>query len=113
MSKMLSLLNWIDDRFPLTKMWKEHLSEYYAPKNFNFWYFFGSLALLVLVIQIVTGIFLTMNYKPDGQMAFGSVEYIMRDVDWGWFIRYMHSTGASAFFAVVYLHMFRGLMYGS
>jgi ubiquinol-cytochrome c reductase cytochrome b subunit len=110
---MTQLLGWVDARFPLTKMWKEHLSEYYAPKNFNFWYFFGSLALLVLVIQIVTGIFLTMSYKPDGNMAFGSVEYIMRDVDWGWVIRYAHSTGASAFFAVVYLHMFRGLMYGS
>ena len=107
------LLGWIDDRFPLTKMWEEHLSKYYAPKNFNFWYFFGSLALLVLVIQIVTGIFLTMHYKPDGDMAFISVEYIMRDVDWGWLIRYMHSTGASAFFVVVYLHMFRGVMYGS
>lgn len=106
-------LGWIDDRFPLTKMWEEHLSKYYAPKNFNFWYFFGSLALLVLVIQIVTGIFLTMHYKPDGDMAFVSVEYIMRDVDWGWLIRYMHSTGASAFFVVVYLHMFRGVMYGS
>ena len=114
MNKMLAaLLEWVDARFPLTKMWKEHLSEYYAPKNFNFWYFFGSLALLVLVIQIVTGILLTMNYKPDAGLAFGSVEYIMRDVDWGWFIRYMHSTGASAFFLVVYLHMFRGLMYGS
>ena len=114
MSNMMSqLLGWVDARFPLTKMWKEHLSEYYAPKNFNFWYFFGSLALLVLVIQIVTGIFLTMNYKPDGALAFGSVEYIMRDVNWGWVIRYAHSTGASAFFAVVYLHMFRGLMYGS
>ncbi len=111
--KMTQLLGWVDARFPLTKMWKEHLSEYYAPKNFNFWYFFGSLALLVLVIQIVSGILLTMNYKPDGALAFGSVEYIMRDVDWGWLIRYMHSTGASAFFAVVYLHMFRGLMYGS
>ncbi len=110
---MTQLLGWVDARFPLTKMWKEHLSEYYAPKNFNFWYFFGSLALLVLVIQIVTGIFLTMSYKPDGNLAFGSVEYIMRDVDWGWVIRYAHSTGASAFFAVVYLHMFRGLMYGS
>jgi ubiquinol-cytochrome c reductase cytochrome b subunit len=94
-------------------MWREHLSEYYAPKNFNFWYFFGSLALLVLVIQIVTGIFLTMNYKPDAALAFASVEYIMRDVQWGWLIRYMHSTGASAFFIVVYLHMFRGLIYGS
>ena len=110
---MMQLLGWVDARFPLTKMWKEHLSEYYAPKNFNFWYFFGSLALLVLVIQIVSGIFLTMSYKPDGNLAFGSVEYIMRDVDWGWLLRYMHSTGASAFFAVVYLHMFRGLMYGS
>jgi len=94
-------------------MWEEHLSKYYAPKNFNFWYFFGSLALLVLVIQIITGIFLTMNYKPDATQAFASVEYIMRDVDWGWLIRYMHSTGASAFFIVVYLHMFRGLLYGS
>ncbi|MEJ2059671.1 MAG: cytochrome b N-terminal domain-containing protein [Gammaproteobacteria bacterium] len=114
MNKTLTaLLGWIDARFPLTKTWEEHLSKYYAPKNFNFWYFFGSLALLVLVIQIVTGIFLTMNYKPDGALAFGSVQYIMRDVNWGWLIRYMHSTGASAFFIVVYLHMFRGLMYGS
>ncbi len=113
MSKMQSLMGWVDARFPATKMWKEHLSEYYAPKNFNFWYFFGSLALLVLVLQIVTGIFLTMNYKPDAEMAFASVEYIMRDVEWGWLIRYLHSTGASAFFIVVYLHMFRGLMYGS
>ncbi len=108
-----ALLTWIDARFPLSKMWKEHLSEYYAPKNFNFWYFFGSLALLVLVIQIVTGIFLVMNYKPSATEAFASVEYIMRDVPWGNLIRYMHSTGASAFFIVVYLHMFRGLMYGS
>ncbi|MGD9000618.1 MAG: cytochrome bc complex cytochrome b subunit [Granulosicoccaceae bacterium] len=113
MSKMQQFMGWVDARFPMTKMWKEHLSEYYAPKNFNFWYFFGSLALMVLVIQILTGIWLTMNYKPDAAMAFGSVEYIMRDVDWGWLIRYMHSTGASAFFIVVYLHMFRGLMYGS
>src|ERR1700690_3610669 len=113
MSRMQQLMNWVDDRFPLTATWKAHLSEYYAPKNFNFWYFFGSLALLVLVIQIVTGIFLTMHYKPDADMAFASVEYIMRDVDWGWLIRYIHSTGASAFFIVVYLHMFRGLMYGS
>ena len=107
------LMGWIDARLPVTEAWKKHLSEYYAPKNFNFWYYFGSLALLVLVIQIVTGIFLTMNYKPDGELAFRSVEYIMRDVNWGWLIRYMHSTGASAFFIVVYLHMFRGLMYGS
>ncbi len=113
-------LTWIDSRFPLTATWKAHLSEYYAPKNFNFWYFFGSLALLVLVIQIVTGIFLVMYYKPDASLnasgvpvAFASVEYIMRDVSWGWLIRYMHSTGASAFFVVVYLHMARGLLYGS
>ena len=110
---MEKLLNWVDDRFPLTSMWNDHMGQYYAPKNFNFWYFFGSLALLVLVIQIVSGIFLTMHYKPDGAMAFASVEYIMRDVPYGWLIRYMHSTGASAFFIVVYLHMFRGLMYGS
>ena len=110
---MGNLLGWIDERFPLTKMWNEHLAEYYAPKNFNFWYFFGSLALLVLVIQIVSGIFLTMHYKPDGGMAFASVEYIMRDVPYGWLIRYIHSTGATAFFVVVYLHMLRGLMYGS
>jgi ubiquinol-cytochrome c reductase cytochrome b subunit len=107
------LLTWIDQRFPLISMWKEHASEYYAPKNFNFWYYFGSLALLVLVIQIVTGIFLTMNYKPDAGQAFASVEYIMREVPWGWWIRYMHSTGASFFFICVYLHMFRGLLYGS
>jgi len=117
MNKVVKLLNqslgWIDDRFPLTKMWEEHLSKYYAPKNFNFWYFFGSLALLVLVLQIITGIFLTMHYKPDGEMAFESVEYIMRDVEWGWLIRYMHSTGASFFFIVVYLHMFRAMLYGS
>ncbi len=106
-------MTWVDNRFPATKLYKEHLSEYYAPKNFNFWYFFGSLALLVLVIQIVTGIFLTMHYKPDAAYAFASVEYIMRDVPWGWLIRYMHSTGASAFFVVVYLHMFRGMLYGS
>ncbi|HMV39059.1 cytochrome bc complex cytochrome b subunit [Plasticicumulans sp.] len=107
------LLGWVDARFPATKLWREHLSEYYAPKNFNFWYFFGSLALLVLVNQILTGIWLTMSYKPSATEAFASVEYIMRDVDWGWLIRYMHSTGASAFFIVVYLHMFRGLIYGS
>ncbi len=119
-TKSQELLNWIDARFPLTSMWKEHLSEYYAPKNFNFWYFFGSLALMVLVIQIVTGIFLVMHYKPDASLnaagipvAFASVEYIMRDVPGGWIIRYLHSTGASAFFIVVYLHMFRGLIYGS
>ncbi len=106
-------LNWVDNRFPASKLYNEHLGQYYAPKNFNFFYIFGSLALLVLVIQIVTGIFLTMNYKPDAAQAFASVEYIMRDVPWGWLIRYMHSTGASAFFVVVYMHMFRGLIYGS
>jgi ubiquinol-cytochrome c reductase cytochrome b subunit len=110
---MQKLLNWVDERFPLTSTYKAHLSEYFAPKNFNFWYFFGSLALLVLVIQIVSGIFLTMHYKPDAALAFASVEYIMRDVDYGWLIRYIHSTGASMFFVVVYLHMFRGLIYGS
>ena len=109
----MSLMTWIDDRFPLTKMWEEHVSKYYAPKNFNFWYFFGSLALLILVMQIITGIFLTMHYKPDADLAFASVEYIMRDVPGGWLIRYMHSTGASAFFVVIYLHMFRALIYGS
>jgi ubiquinol-cytochrome c reductase cytochrome b subunit len=106
-------LAWVDNRFPASKLFKEHMSEYYAPKNFNFWYFFGALALLVLVIQIVTGIFLVMHYKPDAALAFASVEYIMRDVPWGWLVRYMHSTGASAFFVVVYLHMFRGMIYGS
>ena len=119
-TKSQSVLNWIDERFPLTSTIKGHLTEYYAPKNFNFWYFFGSLALLVLVLQIVTGIFLVMHYKPDAALnasgvpvAFASVEYIMRDVPGGWIIRYLHSTGASAFFIVVYLHMFRGLIYGS
>jgi ubiquinol-cytochrome c reductase cytochrome b subunit len=107
------LLTWVDNRFPASKLYKEHMSEYYAPKNFNWWYIFGSLALLVLVIQIVTGIFLVMHYKPDAALAFASVEYIMRDVPWGWLVRYMHSTGASAFFVVVYLHMFRGMLYGS
>ena len=120
MSKAQQLLDWVDERFPLTSSMKAHVTEYYAPKNFNFWYFFGSLALMVLVIQIVTGIFLVMHYKPDASLnasgvpvAFASVEYIMRDVPGGWIIRYMHSTGASAFFIVVYLHMFRGLLYGS
>lgn len=104
---------WIDARFPATKMWNEHVGQYYAPKNFNFWYFFGSLALLVLVNQLLTGIWLAMFYKPSAQEAFGSVEYIMRDVPLGWILRYLHSTGASFFFIVVYLHMFRGLLYGS
>ncbi len=113
MSKMSDFVGWIDDRFPMTKVWNEHLAQYYAPKNFNFWYFFGSLAVLVLVLQIATGIWLAMSYKPDAELAFGSVEYIMRDVNWGWLIRYLHSTGASAFFIVIYLHMYRGLIYGS
>src|SRR3982751_3812251 len=113
MTKAQALLNWIDERLPVVNFWKSQLSEYYAPRNFNFWYYFGSLALLVLVIQIVTGIFLTMNYKPDANQAFQSVEYIMRDVPAGWLIRYIHSTGASMFFIVVYLHMFRSLIYGS
>jgi len=105
--------SWIDQRFPLTKVWNEHLAEYYTPRNFNFWYFFGSLAILMLVMQLVTGIFLTMHFKPDSANAFASVEYIMRDVEWGWLVRYLHSVGASAFFVVIYLHMFRGLLYGS
>jgi ubiquinol-cytochrome c reductase cytochrome b subunit len=107
------VLTWVDQRFPLISLWKDHIAEYYAPKNFNFWYYFGSLAMLVLVIQIVTGIFLTMHYKPDAAQAFASVEYIMRDVPFGWLMRYMHSTGASLFFVVVYLHMFKALLYGS
>jgi len=110
---MNEFMAWIDARFPATKMWEDHLSKYYAPKNFNFWYFFGSLALLVLVNQLVTGIWLTMSYTPSAEEAFASVEYIMRDVEFGWIIRYLHATGASAFFVVVYLHMFRGLLYGS
>jgi ubiquinol-cytochrome c reductase cytochrome b subunit len=113
-SMSTQVTNWLENRLPTAfEAYKTHLSEYYAPKNFNFWYFFGALAMLVLVIQIVTGIFLTMHYKPDAANAFASVEYIMRDVPWGWLVRYMHSTGASAFFVIVYLHMFRGLLYGS
>ena len=110
---MSKIMSWVDDRFPATKAWEEHLSKYYAPKNFNFWYYFGSLAIFVLVLQILTGIFLTMHYKPDSELAFASVEYIMRDVPWGWLMRYLHSTGASAFFIIVYLHMFRAMLYGS
>ena len=110
---MSRFADWINDRFPLERIWQEHVSRYYAPKNFNFWYYFGSIALVVLVIQIVSGIWLTMNYKPSASEAFASVEFIMRDVEWGWLIRYMHSTGASFFFVAVYLHMFRALIYGS
>ena len=110
---MSSLLRWIDDRFPLTKVWKEHIAEYYAPKNFNFLYYFGAILTVMLVIQIVTGIILTMHYKPDVALAFASIEYIMRDVPAGWFVRYLHSVGASMIFIALYIHMFRGLMYGS
>ena len=114
MSMIQNTQDWFVKRVPsVIGIWNEHLAKYYAPKNFNFWYYFGSLALLVLVIQIITGVFLTMNYKPDAAQAFASVEYIMRDVNWGWLIRYMHSTGATFFFIAVYLHMFRGMLYGS
>lgn len=109
----MSFRSWLDARFPASKVVREHLSEYYAPKNFNFWYFFGSLAILMLGLQLITGILLAMNYKPDAALAFDSIQYIMRDVSGGWFIRYMHSTGASLFFVVIYLHMFRGFLYGS
>jgi ubiquinol-cytochrome c reductase cytochrome b subunit len=108
-----ALLNWFDKRLPVTSFWKATMTEYYAPKNFNFWYYMGVLSLVVLAIQILSGIFLTMHYKPSAEEAFASVEYIMRDVEWGWLIRYMHSTGASFFFIVIYLHMFRSLLYGS
>jgi ubiquinol-cytochrome c reductase cytochrome b subunit len=112
--KLLSnLMSWVDARFPATETYEYHMSKYYAPKNFNFWYFFGVLSMVVLVNQLVTGFWLTMIYTPTGDGAFDSIEYIMRDVDYGWLLRYMHSTGASAFFVVVYLHMFRGLLYGS
>ncbi len=111
--RLAALSRWFDARFPGHKLIREHVSEYYAPKNFNFWYFFGSLAMVVLAIQIVTGIFLTMSYTPSDVEAFQSIEYIMREVEWGWLIRYMHSTGASAFFIIIYLHMFRALLYGS
>jgi ubiquinol-cytochrome c reductase cytochrome b subunit len=112
-SSLVGLRDWVDDRLPIMTAWEKHMSKYYAPKNFNFWYFFGVLSLVVLVIQLVSGIFLTMHYTNSAEAAFASVEYIMRDVEFGWLIRYIHSTGASAFFVVVYLHMFRGLMYGS
>ena len=107
------MMHWVDARFPATETYEYHMSKYYAPKNFNFWYFFGVLSMVVLVNQLVTGIWLTMMYNPSAEGAFASVEYIMRDVKGGWLIRYMHSTGASAFFVVVYLHMFRGMLYGS
>ncbi|HAV46621.1 MAG TPA: cytochrome bc complex cytochrome b subunit [Psychrobacter sp.] len=113
MSMGKKLMHWVDARFPATETYEYHMSKYYAPKNFNFWYFFGVLSMVVLVNQLVTGIWLTMMYNPSAEGAFASVEYIMRDVKGGWLIRYMHSTGASAFFVVVYLHMFRALLYGS
>jgi len=108
-----SAVAWVDARFPLLSLWNDHIAKYYAPKNFNIWYIFGSLALLVLVNQLLTGIWLTMSYKPSAADAFASVEYIMRDLNYGWLIRYLHSTGASAFFVVIYLHMFRAMLYGS
>src|SRR5882724_4178969 len=107
------VVRWIDDRFPIVAFCDKHLGRYYAPKNFNIWYIFGSLLLTVLAIQLATGIVLVMHYKPDASQAFASVEYIMRDVPWGWLVRYMHSTGASFFFICVYLHMFRAMLYGS
>ena len=108
-----NMMDWIDDRLPVTEAYEKHLSKYYAPKNLNIWYYFGIFSFVVLVNQLLTGIWLTMNYVPTGEGAFASIEYIMRDVEYGWMLRYMHSTGASAFFVVVYLHMFRGLIYGS
>src|SRR5690554_5372075 len=113
MKLLISLRDWVDERLPIMRAWNTHMAKYYAPKNFNFWYYFGVLSLLVLVNQLLTGIWLTMSYTPSAENAFASVEYIMRDVDYGWILRYMHSTGASAFFVVVYLHMFRALIYGS
>ncbi len=110
---LVGLRDWVDARLPIVRAWNTHMGKYYAPKNFNFWYFFGVLSLVVLVNQLLTGIWLTMSYNPSQEGAFASVEYIMRDVDYGWILRYMHSTGASAFFVVVYLHMFRALLYGS
>ena len=110
---LIGLRDWVDARLPIVRAWDTHMGKYYAPKNFNFWYYFGFLSLIVLVNQLLTGIWLTMSYNPSQEGAFASVEYIMRDVDYGWILRYMHSTGASAFFVVVYLHMFRALLYGS
>lgn len=108
-----SFMEWVDKRYPWTLFWKKHLSEYYAPRNFNFWYFFGSFSLLVFVMQILTGIWLVMEYVPTADGSFASVQHIMREVRYGWLLRFMHTTGASAFFVVVYLHMYRGLIYGS
>ena len=113
MKMLIALRDWVDARLPIQRAWDTHMGNYYAPKNFNFWYIFGVLSLFVLVNQLLTGFWLTMMFNPSAEGAFASVEYIMRDVEYGWIIRYLHSTGASAFFAVVYLHMFRGLLYGS
>ena len=114
MSQSKGFAAWLDSRMPTLKvLWNDHMAEYFAPKNFNFWYYFGVLSLVVLVIQLVTGVWLLMSYEASAERAFASVEYIMRDVELGWIIRYAHSTGASMFFVVVYLHMFRGLIYGS
>ena len=110
---LVALRDWIDARLPIMRAWNTHMAKYYAPKNFNFWYYFGVLSLVVLIIQLVSGIWLLMSFEGSSERAFASVEYIMRDVDYGWIIRYIHSTGASAFFLVIYLHMFRGLIYGS
>ena len=112
-SGLAGAMEWIDKRFPASETFEYHMSRYYAPKNFNFWYYFGFLAMFVLVNQLVTGVWLTMNYVPSGDGAFASVEYIMRDVEYGWLMRYLHSTGASFFFVVIYLHMYRALRYGS
>ena len=112
-TKLEAAMGWLDKRFPATETFEYHMSKYYAPKNFNFWYYFGFLAMFVLVNQLVTGVWLTMNYVPSGEGAFASVEYIMRDVEYGWLLRYLHSTGASFFFIVIYLHMYRALRYGS
>lgn len=110
---MNKIINWIDQRFPMTALWESQVAKYYAPWNFNFWYYFGSLALFLLASQIITGIWLTMSYNPSAEGAFASVEYIMRDVSYGWLLRYLHSTGASFFFIVTYFHIFRGFLYGS
>ena len=112
-SRMDAISTWINDRYPLADFWKKHLSEYYAPRNFNFWYYFGSFSLLVFVMQIISGIWLVMEYTPTADGSFASVQHIMREVRYGWLLRFMHTTGASAFFVVVYLHMYRGLIYGS
>jgi len=112
-AKKNALMKWVDKRYPWTDFWEKHLSKYYAPRNFNFWYYFGSFSLLVFVAQIISGIWLVMEYVPTGDQAFSSVQHIMREVRYGWLLRFMHTTGASAFFAVVYLHMYRGLIYGS